>query len=302
MNVLDFSAIRAAASISVVARRYVKLVGAGREWKACCPFHEDRTPSFTINDEKGFYHCFGCGAHGDVLDLIQAFERVDLRRAAEIAGAVDAAHARAQEPRQTDDAQRIELARTVWNDTQPIGGTPGETYLRSRGIICAIPDTIRFARLPYGKRGPTHPCLVAALTDLSDRLTGIQRTFLNAAGTGKASVPKPKLSLGRIRGGAIRLAPVAAELVIAEGLEDALTLQQELGSAAWATAGAENLRSLELPLPVRSVIVGADSDVAGEQSAREAAQRFAREGRRARIIRPEPGFKDFNAELQGASA
>ena len=40
---------------------------AGREFKACCPFHNEKTPSFTVNDEKGFYHCFGCGAHGDAI-------------------------------------------------------------------------------------------------------------------------------------------------------------------------------------------------------------------------------------------
>src|SRR6476661_5494628 len=44
-----------------------KLIRAGREWKACCPFHNEKSPSFTVSDEKGFYHCFGCGAHGDVI-------------------------------------------------------------------------------------------------------------------------------------------------------------------------------------------------------------------------------------------
>ena len=47
--------------------RTTKITRAGREWKACCPFHNEKTPSFTINDEKGFYHCYGCGAHGDVI-------------------------------------------------------------------------------------------------------------------------------------------------------------------------------------------------------------------------------------------
>ena len=41
--------------------RSVKLQSAGREFKACCPFHNEKTPSFYVNDEKGFYHCFGCG-------------------------------------------------------------------------------------------------------------------------------------------------------------------------------------------------------------------------------------------------
>ena len=48
----------------------MKLIRAGREWKACCPFHNEKTPSFTVNDDKGFYHCFGCGAHGDAIRFL----------------------------------------------------------------------------------------------------------------------------------------------------------------------------------------------------------------------------------------
>ena len=47
--------------------RTTKLTRAGREFKACCPFHNEKTPSFYVNDEKGFYHCFGCQAHGDAI-------------------------------------------------------------------------------------------------------------------------------------------------------------------------------------------------------------------------------------------
>ncbi|MGQ7420791.1 CHC2 zinc finger domain-containing protein, partial [Streptococcus suis] len=53
--------------LSAVIGRTERVTKAGREFKACCPFHHEKTPSFTINDEKGFYHCFGCGAHGDVI-------------------------------------------------------------------------------------------------------------------------------------------------------------------------------------------------------------------------------------------
>lgn len=59
--------LRARITLSSVIMRTTKLQRAGREWKACCPFHNEKSPSFTVNDEKGFYHCFGCGAHGDVI-------------------------------------------------------------------------------------------------------------------------------------------------------------------------------------------------------------------------------------------
>jgi DNA primase len=59
--------LRARTTLSTLIGKSVKVQKAGREYKACCPFHNEKTPSFTINDEKGFYHCFGCGAHGDAI-------------------------------------------------------------------------------------------------------------------------------------------------------------------------------------------------------------------------------------------
>jgi DNA primase len=59
--------LRARITLSGVIMRTTKLTRAGREWKACCPFHNEKSPSFYVNDQKGFYHCFGCQAHGDVI-------------------------------------------------------------------------------------------------------------------------------------------------------------------------------------------------------------------------------------------
>jgi len=53
--------------LSTLVGRTVKLTKAGREFKGCCPFHNEKTPSFYVNDDKGFYHCFGCSAHGDAI-------------------------------------------------------------------------------------------------------------------------------------------------------------------------------------------------------------------------------------------
>ena len=59
--------LRAKISIVDVVGSKVKLIRKGREYQACCPFHNEKTPSFTVNEAKGFYHCFGCGAHGDII-------------------------------------------------------------------------------------------------------------------------------------------------------------------------------------------------------------------------------------------
>ncbi|MCM1323793.1 MAG: DNA primase [Acetobacter sp.] len=59
--------LRARVSIVDVVGAKVKLTKKGREYQGLCPFHNEKTPSFTVNESKGFYHCFGCGAHGDIL-------------------------------------------------------------------------------------------------------------------------------------------------------------------------------------------------------------------------------------------
>ncbi|AXB76786.1 DNA primase [Novosphingobium sp. P6W] len=59
--------LRSRVALSALVGRSVRLQKAGREHKACCPFHNENSPSFYVNDEKGFYHCFGCGAHGDAI-------------------------------------------------------------------------------------------------------------------------------------------------------------------------------------------------------------------------------------------
>lgn len=59
--------LRTRLTLSDIIGRKVRLTRAGREFKGCCPFHNEKTPSFYVNDDKQFYHCFGCGAHGDVI-------------------------------------------------------------------------------------------------------------------------------------------------------------------------------------------------------------------------------------------
>ncbi len=68
--------------VEVIGRR-VQLKKAGREFKACCPFHDEKTPSFTVSPAKGFYHCFGCGAHGTAVGFLMEFDHMSFVEAIE---------------------------------------------------------------------------------------------------------------------------------------------------------------------------------------------------------------------------
>src|SRR3546814_6154693 len=70
-------------TLSAVVGRRVKLVKRGREHSGLCPFHNEKSPSFTVSDEKGFYHCFGCGAHGSAIDFVMNSEGLSFPEAVE---------------------------------------------------------------------------------------------------------------------------------------------------------------------------------------------------------------------------
>src|SRR5450432_2142421 len=62
--------------VEIIAAR-VPLKKAGREFKACCPFHNEKSPSFCVSPDKQFYHCFGCGAHGTAIGFLMQYEKME---------------------------------------------------------------------------------------------------------------------------------------------------------------------------------------------------------------------------------
>ena len=77
-------------SLTQLVGKAVKLTRKGREYWGCCPFHHEKTASFTVSDERGAYHCFGCGAHGDIFTFVQETEKLNfvetVERLAQMAG------------------------------------------------------------------------------------------------------------------------------------------------------------------------------------------------------------------------
>jgi len=134
--------IRARVSLSETIGRRLRLIRRGREFSALCPFHNEKSPSFTINDDKGFFHCFGCGAHGDVIGFAMRIDNLTFPEAVErLAGAAGLAlptrspedAARAKERASLHD---VVAAAGAWFAAELAGpgGRAALDYLAARGV------------------------------------------------------------------------------------------------------------------------------------------------------------------------
>ena len=146
--------VRERTTLSALIGRTLKLDKAGREWKACCPFHGEKSPSFTVNDEKGFYHCFGCGAHGDAFRWLSDATGLPFMDAVrELAGAVGldmpVQSAAAAEREAAIDTVRgaLDVAQGVFAAQLDQAGAVLE-YLSKRGIG---PDEIAAFGIGYAR-------------------------------------------------------------------------------------------------------------------------------------------------------
>jgi DNA primase len=163
--------LRARTLLSAVISPSVKLIRAGREWKACCPFHNEKTPSFTINDEKGFYHCFGCGAHGDAIRFLTDARGLPFMDAVkELAGKagleVPAPDPKARErAERTSDLTDVMASCQRWFAEQLAGieGAEAREYLNKRGI-----DPAAVARFGIGFAPDGRSRLKSALKSLGE--------------------------------------------------------------------------------------------------------------------------------------
>ena len=122
--------IRARTLLSALVGRSVKLTRAGREFKACCPFHNEKTPSFYVNDEKGFYHCFGCQAHGDAIRFLTDARGLPFMDAVKELAEAAGMEVPAPDPRAQAKAERanslydVMTAAQAWFEEQ-LGGIEG---------------------------------------------------------------------------------------------------------------------------------------------------------------------------------
>jgi len=168
--------------VDVIERR-VPLKKAGREWTACCPFHNERSPSFYVSPAKQFFHCFGCGVHGSAIKFLMDYDRLEFPDAVEelaqtVGLTVPREGGREAAPREdkTDLYALLDAAAGWYEGELPRSGD-AQAYCKKRGLDA---ETIRRFRLGWAPAG--YDGVIKALGNTPRRME-----LLNEAGMAASS-------------------------------------------------------------------------------------------------------------------
>jgi len=145
--------LRSAADIVEVIGEHTRLKKAGRSWKGLCPFHNERTPSFTVDRDKGLYHCFGCGAGGDVIHFVRQMDRLEFPEAVEaLAGRFGVViPRRARGPRDDRREKLLEAAAAAQRFYAAELAKPASraaAYLEERGVAPELTHRLGLGHAP----------------------------------------------------------------------------------------------------------------------------------------------------------
>lgn len=138
----------------------VKLKKQGKNYHACCPFHHEKTPSFTVNSDKQFYHCFGCGAHGNAVDFLMNYDRLEfvecIEELATMQG-LEVPYEVGTGPTPMERHQRQSLYQLMeplsafyQQSLKQPAGAPAREYLAQRGLSDAVIDHFAIGFAPAG--------------------------------------------------------------------------------------------------------------------------------------------------------
>jgi hypothetical protein len=283
------------------------------QWVARCPAHPDRTPSLSITDGKNGVILTHCHAGCSQAAVIAALRQLDLWPA----NAAKPPEAEQEEQRRKNRRRHEEqvirqkfITKTwqqLWAESQPLIGSPIETWLRVRGIDSGRLDLDRLEVLRWHPRctlgNGRHPAMLALMTDpFTNESAGVHRTFLQSDGSGKAVIPEPRMMLGSA--GVIRLSPddeVELGLGLTEGVENGLAVMAAGWRPVWACGCLGMLQRFPVLPGIVALTVFADAKPHEIEGARACAQRWVDAGREAFVYVP-PSGGDWNAILsEGAT-
>lgn len=133
----------------------VSLKKAGKDYQACCPFHNEKTPSFTVSQSKQFYHCFGCGEHGNAISFIMNFDRLSFVESVEVLSArvgltIPVENGHAPNEKQHADLYQIMHNAQVFYQSQLYQSSVAINYLKGRGLDRKICEAYGVGYAPDG--------------------------------------------------------------------------------------------------------------------------------------------------------
>ncbi|MDX2277368.1 MAG: toprim domain-containing protein [Hyphomonadaceae bacterium] len=223
----------------------------------------DRSVSLTETEEgRILVHCFS--PRDDWRAVRDALRARGLLDGEEVAADVTAHMRQRHAVVQPDNEGRIARANRLWEEARVMRGTPASAYLKRRCIEAVESSELRFhPRMTSLDDRIRRPALMAALRAADGALQGVQVTLVTAYGAAKANVTTPRRVIGKLLRGAVRLAPASEVLIVAEGVESALSAGEHLHAPAWAALTAHNLSQFTPPPEVRCLIAAPDNDEAG---------------------------------------
>lgn len=298
---INFQALNQAllAKLEYHARFWVpqgKVVGCN--YVALNPRRNDQTPgSFCLNLRKGFWIDYATGDRGgDPVSYFAYINALSQFEAGKILSTSTGTAMTSPAPKILEGPKVSAKLQTpyyqqIWRKAQSANGTLVEDYLSSRGFNLTVPKTIRFhPSLYHAPSKQFLPCMVSAILKWPDQtLIGIHRTYLDPSNAKKASLDINKMMLGKASGGAVRLSPLSELLIVAEGIESALSvLQAQPNATVWAALSAGGIKNLCLPdeAIIKIIIIAADHDSPGIKAAIQAVNLWVSAGRNVKIALP----------------
>jgi DNA primase len=338
----SIDALKARLDIVDIVGSYIELKRAGSSFKAPCPFHEEKTPSFNVNPVRGTYHCFGCGAHGDAIKFVMEYEKLNYPEAIEKLAA--STNFTLHYTENTQQKKRSNLMENLneWYQKLLEQNRTAQAYLSERGIYAssierfgigyapASYETIRFLEqrrlstaeaielgaLGKGDDGklfarfieritfPIHSPGGAIVGFGGRTITGHQAKYVNSPQTALFNKSRLLYAYNIARDTIYR----RREIIVTEGYLDVIMLHQAGFTHAVATLGtaltAEHLPLLRKGEP--KVLLAYDGDKAGRTAALKASRLLSASGFDGGVVLFEGGLDPAdmvkNAQIEALNA
>jgi hypothetical protein len=270
-----------------------ELYDGGRRANIPAPGHsaQDRSVSLLLRGDRVVVHTFGDGDWKAVFDQLREHKLIGPDHQLLDGPGLAVIGRPVREP--ASARERLETARRIWDAGRPLGRSLAARHCRQRGLTGALPgaEALRFGpEVPvsaYHAGGPTRPALLAGIQDADGCYVAVEITYLAPNGRRALDLRLPRKTVGVPPPGcAVRLDPLAEQMLVGEGVFTTRAAAEWFGLPAWALQSTRNLRAWSAPVGVRSVLIAGDRGKDGEASAEVLRARLAEAGVAASVALP----------------